>query len=223
MMSSFSRFDAIVFDLDGTLVDSETLGMDVLFEQGQALGLSVSRVQAHQAFLGQPMAHCVNYIAERLPRPDSALDAEFLATFTAAVRREQAQRFRAHLQPMPGARELLQALRQPFCIATNGPREKAQLTLEITGLLSFFDQRLFCAYDVGSFKPEPGLFLHAAQALGVAPDRCAVVEDSLPGVRAGLAAGMQGFSLAQVDESFMASGRVQCIQALDELHTLLAA
>lgn len=223
MTASFSRFDAIVFDLDGTLVDSETLGMDVLYEQGQALGLSISRKEAHQAFLGQPMSHCVNFIAERLPRPASALNADFLADFTAGVRREQAQRFRAHLQPMPGARELLQALRQPFCIATNGPREKAQLTLEITGLLPFFNQRLFSAYEVGSFKPEPGLFLHAAQALGVAPERCAVVEDSLPGVRAGVAAGMQVFSLAQVDESLMASGRVQRIQALDELHPLLAA
>ena len=216
-----SRFDAILFDLDGTLVDSETLGMDVLFEQGQAQGMAISREEAHRAFLGQPMAHCVGFIAERLPA--SALVEDFAASFTAQVRRLQAQRFREHLQPMPGARELLERLRQPFGIATNGPREKAELTLGLTGLLPFFEQRLFCAYEVGSFKPEPGLFLHAAQALNAAPARCAVVEDSLPGVRAGVAAGMQVFSLTDVDASLMASGRVQRISELADLHELLAA
>jgi HAD superfamily hydrolase (TIGR01509 family) len=122
---------------------------------------------------------------------------------------------------MPGARELLQALRLPYCVATNGPREKAELTLGLTGLLPFFEQRLFCAYEVGSFKPEPGLFLHAAQALGVRPSHCAVVEDSLPGVCAGVAAGMQVFSLTDVNAPLMASGRVQRIAALAELHERL--
>ena len=85
--------------------------------------------------------------------------------------------------------------RMAFAIGTNGPREKAELTLGLTGLRAFFGERLFCAPEVGSFKPEPGLFLHAAAALGCAPPACAVVEDSLPGLRAGLAAGMQVFSL----------------------------
>ena len=84
-------------------------------------------------------------------------------------------------------------------MATNGPREKAELTLGLTGLLRFFPDRLFSAYDVGSFKPDPGLFLHAARVMGVAPQCCAVVEDSLPGIQAGLAAGMQVFALIPPD------------------------
>lgn len=215
------RFDAVLFDLDGTLVDSETTAMDVLHEEGVALGLAVSREQAHTAFRGQPMSRCVAYIAERLPRPVPVFGEDFAAGFTAHIRRRQAERFRQHLLPMPGARELLQALSLPYCVATNGPREKAELTLGLTGLLPFFDQRLFCAYEVGSFKPEPGLFLHAAQALGARPAHCAVVEDSLPGVLAGLAAGMQVFSLTEVDATLMASGRVQCIASLGELHERL--
>jgi HAD superfamily hydrolase (TIGR01509 family) len=86
-------------------------------------------------------------------------------------------------------------MNKPFAIGTNGPREKAEITLGITGLRPFFGERLFCAPEVGSFKPEPGLFLHAAAALGVEPSGCAVVEDSLPGIQAGLAAGMRVFSL----------------------------
>lgn len=229
------RYDAILFDLDGTLVDSETLGMDVIWEEGRALGLEVSREEAHRAFLGQPMAHCVGFVAERVTRPLSMSAEDFAADFTAQVRRLQAHRFRDQLQAMPGAHELLSALSQPlnqpliqpfyqpFCIATNGPREKAELTLGLTGLLPFFEQRLFTAYEVGHFKPAPGLFLHAAQALGATPERCAVVEDSLPGVRAGVAAGMQVFSLMDVDDTLMATGRVQRIAELAELHELLAA
>ena len=227
MNATKTRFDAVLFDLDGTLVDSETLGMDVLWEEGRALGMQVSREEAHRAFLGQPMGHCVGWVAERVSRPVSESAEEFTANFTSHVRRLQTQRFRDHLQAMPGAHELLSALshplNQPFCVATNGPREKAELTLGLTGLLPFFEQRLFTAYEVGHFKPAPGLFLHAAQALGAQPERCAVVEDSLPGVRAGVAAGMQVFSLMDVDDSLMATGRVKRIAELAELHELLAA
>ena len=80
-------------------------------------------------------------------------------------------------------------------VATNGPREKAELTLGLTGLLPHVGDRLFCAYEVGYWKPDPRLFLHAAQALGVPAATCAVVEDSRAGVEAGLAAGMRVFSL----------------------------
>ena len=90
---------------------------------------------------------------------------------------------------------LLSRLTIPFGVATNGPREKVELTLSLTGLLPLVGDRIFCAYDIGIFKPAPGLFLHAAEQLGVAPEYCAVVEDSLPGIQAGLAAGMQVFSL----------------------------
>ncbi len=217
------RFDAVLFDLDGTLVDSEATAMDVLHEEGRALGLEISREEAHEAFRGQPMGWCIRFIADRVPQPVMAFGADFVPAFTAHVRRRQAERFRAHLSPMPGAAELLAALQLPYCVATNGPREKAELTLGLTGLLPLFEDRLFTAYEVGSFKPEPGLFLHAAQALGVRPSHCAVVEDSLPGVRAGIAAGMQVFSLTDVDASLMASGRVQRIRALSDLHAFLAA
>jgi HAD superfamily hydrolase (TIGR01509 family) len=133
-----------------------------------------------------------------------------------------AERFRQGLDTIPGATQLLSRLRLPCAIATNGPREKAELTLGLTGLRPRFEGRLFTAYEVGSFKPDPGLFLHAAQQLQVAPGACGVVEDSLPGLRAGLAAGMTVFSLApaaQVLDGLGADLAAQ-VHLIDDLRAL---
>ena len=185
---------AVIFDADGTLVDSEEPAMDVLHALAVAYGVQVTRAEAHQRFRGARMADCIGWITAQLP----AQVQGFEAALTAQVREQSEIRFRQDLQPLPGALALLQSLQSlqlPFCVATNGPREKVELTLGLTGLRPLLGERIFCAYEVGHFKPDPGLFLHAARALGVAPAHCAVVEDSLPGVLAGLAAGMQVFSL----------------------------
>ncbi|NVO06006.1 MAG: HAD-IA family hydrolase, partial [Rhodoferax sp.] len=90
-----------------------------------------------------------------------------------------------------------------------------------TGLRRFFPEHIFSAYEVGKYKPDPGLFLHAAQVLGVAPVHCAVVEDSLPGIQAGLAAGMRVFSLLpKTDLPPELAQRVVCIRNLLELDRL---
>ena len=213
--------DALIFDLDGTLVDSEVPGMDVLYEEGLRLGVAFTREQARQAFRGRRMADCIAWIGERVTQPSPRFEGDFAARFTPHIRHVMAERFRQGLNPMPGARELLARLNRPYCIATNGPREKAELTLGLTGLLPLFEDRLFCAYEVGSFKPAPGLFLHAARALGAEPARCAVVEDSLPGLEAGLAAGMQVFSLCHAALPPDMARRVRPIESLTELDRLL--
>jgi HAD superfamily hydrolase (TIGR01509 family) len=209
---------AILFDCDGTLVDSEVPGMDVIHQQATALGVSCTREQAHQQFRGLRMAECIDWIAAQLPQvPDG-----FAQDFARNVRAAQALRFAEGLDVIPGAFELLDALRIPFCVATNGPREKVELTLGLTGLRPFFPERIFSAYEVGLFKPDPGLFLHAAKVLGVAPGHCAVVEDSLPGIEAGLAAGMRVFSLMPAAELPAAlGGRVVSIRSLLELDDFL--
>ena len=165
------------------------------------------------------MADCIGWIAAQLPSPVPG----FEAALTAQARQHSEVRFRQGLEPLPGALALLQSLQIPFCVATNGPREKVELTLGLTGLRPLLGDRIYCAYEVGYFKPDPGLFLYAAQSLGVAPAHCAVVEDSLPGVRAGLAAGMQVFSLhprAGMDAE--AAARVTFIADLTALGPLLA-
>ena len=182
---------AVIFDADGTLIDSESPGMDILHQMACQEGLTISRDEAHQQFRGVRMAEISAWIAARLPSKPPSFEADFTKRYRAAL----SVRFQQELKPMAGARELLSRLRIPFCVATNGPREKVELTLTLTGLRAFFGDRIFCAYETGLFKPDPGLFLHAAACLGEAPEHCAVVEDSIPGIKAGLDAGMPVFCL----------------------------
>lgn len=182
---------AVIFDSDGTLVDSEVPAMDVLHEMALAIGLRLTRDEAHAQFRGVRMADISAWIGARVP----GKPADFESEFTKKYRQTITQRFKENLSPMPGAIELLKNLKIPFGVATNGPREKVQLTLDLTGLLPFVGDRIFSAYDHGSFKPDPALFLLAARSLGHEPQYCAVVEDSIPGLMAGVAAGMHVFSL----------------------------
>lgn len=210
--------EAIIFDADGTLVDSEGPGIDVLHAMTCDLGIKLTREQADVQFLGVHMPECVSWIATQL----TDTPEDFAAVFIRKVRAATEVRFRLGLRAIPGAFELLETLDVPFCVATNGPREKVELTLAITGLRHFFGDHVFCAYDTGFFKPDPGLFLHAAKVLGMRPERCAVVEDSLPGILAGLAAGMQVFSLypsAELPREL--APRVQCLSGLLDLQAYL--
>lgn len=211
---------AVIFDADGTLVDSEVLGMDILYEMTLALGVSLTRDEAHRMFRGARMSDNVAWIAARLPHAIANFETDFTREYRAA----SARRFQEELLPLPGARELLSRLTIPFGVATNGPREKVELTLDITGLRPFVGDRIYCAYEINSFKPDPGLFLYAASQLGVPPARCAVVEDSLPGLQAGLAAGMKVFSLHGPDGlPVEVADRVRFIRHLAELDFLVTA
>lgn len=203
---------AVIFDCDGTLVDSEPIGAAALADEARALVPGAAFDERDLlAFKGQSMALNLDFIARRLGRvlpPD----------FEARARARMAQAFRERLQPIPGAMELLRSLRVPYCVASNGPLHKMQVSLEVTGLLPWLEGRIYSAYDVGSFKPDPGLFLHASQAMGVAPERCAVVEDSHPGIEAGLAAGMTVYALPAASPLPPDwTGRVTMIDGLDDL------
>jgi len=176
-------FDAVIFDCDGTLVDSEPPGFAGIVSAARTVGVHFASEHELIDLKGRSMAETLRTIEARR---GSALPEDFEAT----VRAHMAAAFREGLQPMPGARELLERLTVPYCIASNGPRDKMELTLSLTGLLPLLHDRLFSAHEVGFFKPDPGLFLYAAAAMGVPPQRCALVEDSAPGVEAGLAAGI---------------------------------
>ncbi|WP_153111691.1 HAD family hydrolase [Propionivibrio limicola] len=209
---------AVIFDCDGTLVDSETPGLDVLHAEAVKIGAAIERDEIHARFRGKRMMWCAGVVGERLANKPN----DFEDGFTKQVRAAMTVRFREGLDPLPGAFDLLRRLQIPFCVASNGPREKMELTLGQCGLWPLVSDRIFSAYEVGSFKPDPGLFLHAAAALGVEPARCAVIEDSLPGVQAGLAAGMQVFSLhPQPGLPAELADRVRFIDSLVELDRLL--
>jgi HAD superfamily hydrolase (TIGR01509 family) len=131
--------------------------------------------------------------------------------------------FAERLKPIDGALDLLQTLTVPYCVASSGPREKIQLSLSVTGLLPYLRDRIYSSYDIEEWKPSPGLFLHAARAMGAAPRRCAVVEDSLPGIQAGLTAGMTVFALQSHGPDPRIPAQVQVVTHLRELRDVLCS
>ena len=196
--------EAVIFDCDGTLVDSVTLATEVLVGYLAELGHGVSTSDVGEGFACGRMSEFLADLERGLGR---ALPEDFVGE----LRRRRDAAMRARLRPVEGARELLAGLTVPMAVASNGPREQTTLSLELTGLLPFFSDRVFSAYDVGSWKPDPGLLLHTATQLDVEPARCLVVEDAAPGVEAALAAGMRVLALC---ESRWPSDRVRGIRRL---------
>jgi HAD superfamily hydrolase (TIGR01509 family) len=208
---------AVIFDCDGTLVDSEGLWHEVLVAAVAEQGLILSVAEAIEAFRGGKMADCLADLEARLGR---ALPADFEPVLRARI----AEVFRARLRPFDGAIELVRSLwssSRSICVASSGPPDKIATSLSLTGLRPFFEGRVFSSYDVGVWKPDPGLFLHAARAMGVAPEDCVVVEDSLPGIQAGLAAGMTVFAFQPQDVDPRIPAEVTVLKSLLELPSLL--
>ncbi|SMF95756.1 haloacid dehalogenase superfamily, subfamily IA, variant 3 with third motif having DD or ED/haloacid dehalogenase superfamily, subfamily IA, variant 1 with third motif having Dx(3-4)D or Dx(3-4)E [Methylomagnum ishizawai] len=209
------NYQAIIFDSDGTLIDSETLGNQVIVECVAELGLRLTLAEAVAEFRGRKMGDTLALIEHKLGR---ALPDDFLPE----LRRRMALAFEAELKPMPGVPALLERLDVPFCVASNGPHDKMQVSLRATGLLRYFSGHVYSAYEIGSWKPEPGLFIHAARSLGAEPERCAVVEDSVLGVQAGIAAGMRVFGYAPGgDGEVLAQAGARVFSHMDELLPLL--
>jgi len=183
-------FDLVIFDCDGVLVDSERLGVLVEAELITAEGWTVTPAEVASHFLGKTDEHMLGEIERQVGR---ALGAEWLAR----LHERYAERFVTDLKAIDGITDLLDALVHagiPTCVASSGTPEKMATTLGITGLYERFTGRIYSAVDVERGKPAPDLFLHAAASMGVAPERCAVVEDSPAGVTAARAAGMTVFA-----------------------------
>ncbi len=204
--------DAIIFDCDGTLVDSLPLATAVLVEYLASLGVTLSASEATVHFgsgrLAESVAGFERFLGAKLP-----------GAFVPELRRRRDRAVRERLRPIDGALELVRTLQIPIAVASNGPLQQTALSLEVTGLLRYFSPNVFSAYDVGSWKPDPGLFLHAAERLGVEPSRCAVVEDAAPGIDAGIAAGMVVFALC--DDDYPNHERVRTIRSLSEIGSQL--
>ena len=186
------RTELVIFDCDGVLVDSEALGNRVLVEFVAEFGLALKLEEAMLLFKGCKMADCVAFIELRLGKkmpPD----------FVMQLRVRTAEAFERELRPVEGIEAALDKINLPICIASSGPVEKIKLALRVTNLLPRFEGRIFSSYEIGSWKPAPDLFLYAAKNMGVQARSCTVVEDSVLGVRAGIAAGMR--VLGYIDQS----------------------
>jgi HAD superfamily hydrolase (TIGR01509 family) len=186
------RFDLIIFDCDGVLVDSERLSLrvDALFLD--RLGWPMAESEIIERFVGRSDADMRAEIEERTGRPIPAdIDREFDRLYR--------ETFEAELRPVDGIVEALDSIVAagvPICVASSGGHAKIRRSLELTGLTGYFGDRIFSAADVAHGKPAPDLFLHAVSQMGAAPSRSAVVEDSAFGVDAAIAAGMRAFAYA---------------------------
>jgi HAD superfamily hydrolase (TIGR01509 family) len=182
-----NRFDLVVFDCDGVLVDSERLAVQTEAKILSRLGWPLTESDIVQRFVGRSAAYMHQAIENHLGRTID-WDLEFEARYLEVFERE--------LVAVPGVVAALNQITTPTCVASSGSHERMQFTLGHTGLLDRFEGRIFSADEVARGKPAPDVFLFAAQRMGVPPDRCAVIEDSVSGVRAGLAAGMSVFAFA---------------------------
>lgn len=205
--------EALIFDCDGTLVDSEGLQAEVFAELVAEQGGALPAAEALAAFRGRRLAACMADLETRF----GALRDDFEAVFRARA----AELLRTRLCEIEGAGALLDAMTHPVCVASNAPRAKIELCLATTGLGRFFAGRIFSAYEVGAWKPDPGLFLHAARAMRAAPSRCLVVEDSAPGVIAAQAAGMRVVALLHEPAPAWLPPGVPGIRSLAELRAFL--
>ncbi|GGO56054.1 hydrolase [Streptomyces daqingensis] len=215
------RYDMVVFDNDGVLVDSEPISNRVLAACLTESGHPTTYEDSIRDYMGAALHRVHDVVLERSGKrlPDD-FDDTFHARVFAAFQRE--------LLPVPGVPELLAKLDaegQPFCVASSGSHERIRVTLRKTGLYEHFgEQRIFSSQDVGRGKPAPDLFLHAADVMGVPPERCAVVEDSPLGVRAALAAGMDVYAFAAMTprDRLTAAGAGVIFEDMGELTPLLA-
>lgn len=178
---------AVIFDNDGTLVDSEKLSLAVMVDYIAEFGLKIPVEEALREFAGGELPKVFAEIESRLghPLPDDHIDQ---------FRSRQMARLAADVEAIDGAEDLLSTMSKPFCVASNAPLNKVNLCLKTTKLDRFFaETHRLSAYEVQKWKPEPDLFLKAATVLDMEPRHCAVVEDTDYGIEAGLRAGMQVF------------------------------
>ena len=181
-----AKFDLIIFDCDGVLVDSEVISCRAHAETLTRHGYPITPDQVFDRFLGRSMRKATLEIEAELGRP---LPEDFQTQVYAEIFRL----FAASLEATPHIDAALAAIMMPVCVASSGPPEKISTSLNHVGLYDRFAPHIFSAVQVTNGKPAPDLFLFAAEQMKTAPARCVVIEDSVAGVTGALAAGMVVF------------------------------
>ncbi|MFZ0100581.1 MAG: HAD family hydrolase [Gemmobacter sp.] len=176
-------FDLVIFDCDGVLIDSEIISLSMLIAELAERDVHVDLDYVSRNFLGRSYPTVMQTIRDQFGLD---LPPEFEDHYRARL----LSAFETDLKVMPGIRGAIDGLALPHCVATSSSPPRAEMSLRHTGLGDLVGPRLFTASMVANGKPAPDLFLHAARECGADPARCLVIEDSLTGIRAGLAAGM---------------------------------
>jgi HAD superfamily hydrolase (TIGR01509 family) len=224
-MSSFP-FAAVLFDCDGVLVDSEPITNRVLAEMLGELGWPLTTDESMRIFTGKAVKDEADLIESKT---GFRITPEWLHGFRER-RNEALERDLTAIPNAPAAvRALFEQLDGRIACASGADRFKVELQLEKVGILDCFAGRIFSGHEMPRSKPAPDVYLAAAAALGVDPKRCAVVEDTVTGAMAGVAAGATVFGYSTGEsghsgpEALRSVGAVQVFSDMAELPALLAA
>jgi HAD superfamily hydrolase (TIGR01509 family) len=182
-----SRFELVIWDCDGVLVDSERIAIRTESQILHELGWPLTEADVVERFVGRSSVYMRSVIEEHLGHP-----VDWRNQFERRMR-EVSKR---ELVPVEGVVAALDEITIPGCVASSSSHAMLNFKLGLTGLAERFEGRVFSADDVAHGKPDPAVFLFAANSMGVHPNRCAVIEDSVSGVEAGLAAGMAVFAFS---------------------------
>ena len=186
----------VIFDCEGTLVDSEILCCRALSSVFGQFGAYLSVEQAKSHFVGGKLADILNDTQQRLGLNVSLDKLEPL------YRKMLKDLFEKELKPMEGVLDTLNFLDKKgisYCVVSNGPRDKIEHALALTGLDTFFKGKMFSAFDTNSWKPEPDLILYSAMNMGYRVSECLYVDDTPKGLEAGLRAGMKTIQLEGIN------------------------
>lgn len=213
-------YELVIFDCDGVLVDSEAISNDVLARMLTREGLATTLDEARRNYQGMLLTDICRQAEAKLGRQ---LPSDWLAEYE----RERAGAFRRGLQPVTGAAEAVRRVKAAglkVCVASQGALERTRMTLSLTGLRDLFaPNALFSAHDVPRPKPDPALFRHAAATIGASPSRCVVVEDTVYGVTAAVAAGMRAIGYAaDSDRNALRNAGAELLHTLSQLPEMLA-
>ena len=205
-----SDIGLVIFDCDGVLVDSEPLAMRGLLAGLAEVGYVIDEAAAYERFLGRSLASMQVVLRDEL-------GFELSQDRLEQMRLRLFEVYRQELAPMPGVIAMLDRLAIPRCVASSSQTERLRFSLEVTGLLSRFEPRLFSASMVAQGKPAPDLFLHVAERMAVAPAACLVVEDSAAGIEAAQRAGMRVFAFVGGSHARSAAYRAKLAKLAPDL------
>ena len=206
----------IIFDCDGTLVDSEAITNQVIAEMASELGIEMSGEEASATFGGKTLDGVV-YKMRELSGND--LPNDWLPRLIQRVN----ESWESKLRPVKGVKELLEKIKIPICVASNGEPTHVRHSLRLTKLYDFFNENIFTASEVSKPKPSPELFLYAAKKMGFVPSECAVIEDSVTGVTAAVNAEMEVYGIINnlfSEEQLRHAGAIP-FKSMNELPALL--
>mgnify|MGYP005840970031 CR=1 FL=1 len=209
------KYSCIIFDCDGVLVDSEAISAQVFQKMVSELGCHLDFETVLEQITGTSMKENLKFFAE-------CVGSELPDDFEKDFRARSFEAFKTDLQPIPGVHELIDKIKIPIGVASSGPVNKIKLNLTTVGLIDKFGDNIFSSYDIKSWKPEPDIYLHAANQMGFQPGECAVVEDSIAGVKAATAGGFDVYALSNksMDDTFKSLG-AEVFSNMEELGNLL--